>query len=663
MKKFLLSALCAVATLAGSAAEFTYSVDLNRGDLKGTSATLRGVEWTYGTLGNWDGNNNKGYQIGTAKAPVASWSLSTSAFANATITKVTVTAATAKDAAATLEVNVGGASLGSADKGFEMTLATATVTGSANGNLEIKLVNSTEEGKAKAMYIKGWTVTYTADSEIGGGTAPVDPVDPVDPAETVGKGTAESPYTVADVIALNNPGTEAWVKGYIVGCYNYVGESGQGTNVFSATELTTSTNIAIAATPTNYGTNYIAVQLPNKGDIRSALNLVDNAGNFGKEVAVKGTLTGYISTQGVRNTSDYTLNGQTPVEPQVPTEGPGSKDQPYTVVEAIALNNDHSLGWVSGYIVGVMNYDETAKKNVFSATELTTNSNIVIAATAADYGTTYMAVQLPTDSKVRSDLNLVDRPGNLGKEVSVCGSFESYCGTNGVKATSDYTIIGGLAPVEIGEVESLTAFVEDQPATNVKITGAVTVFYQSPDKKYTFITDGTSNIEVYGELANEYKNGDVLTGIIGKFGTHKNMPQLEPQADSFGTATAGTAVEPVTTTLDKVKPADYVLLNNVNIVADGTKFNVTDGTTTLQIFNRFNIEGIEAAEGVTILGIGSVYNDNKQVFPIAINPEQTGISKINAGNGAAVIYDLQGRRLSAPVKGINIINGRKVLVK
>ena len=27
------------------------------------------------------------------------------------------------------------------------------------------------------------------------------------------------------------------------------------------------------------------------------------------------------------------------------------------------------------------------------------------------------------------------------------------------------------------------------------------------------------------------------------------------------------------------------------------------------------------------------------------------------------IYDLQGRRLSAPVKGINIINGKKVLVK
>ncbi|MCX4331306.1 MAG: hypothetical protein OSJ24_03805 [Muribaculaceae bacterium] len=42
----------------------------------------------------------------------------------------------------------------------------------------------------------------------------------------------------------------------------------------------------------------------------------------------------------------------------------------------------------------------------------------------------------------------------------------------------------------------------------------------------------------------------------------------------------------------------------------------------------------------------------------------TGINEFDAArNDATVIFDLQGRRLSAPVKGINIINGRKVLVK
>ncbi|MBE6304823.1 MAG: hypothetical protein E7082_02715 [Bacteroidales bacterium] len=42
----------------------------------------------------------------------------------------------------------------------------------------------------------------------------------------------------------------------------------------------------------------------------------------------------------------------------------------------------------------------------------------------------------------------------------------------------------------------------------------------------------------------------------------------------------------------------------------------------------------------------------------------TGIEEINVESDKVQgIYDLQGRRLSAPVKGINIINGKKVLVK
>jgi len=46
------------------------------------------------------------------------------------------------------------------------------------------------------------------------------------------------------------------------------------------------------------------------------------------------------------------------------------------------------------------------------------------------------------------------------------------------------------------------------------------------------------------------------------------------------------------------------------------------------------------------------------------NNPTTGIEEINVESDKVQgIYDLQGRRLSAPVKGINIINGKKVLVK
>lgn len=43
----------------------------------------------------------------------------------------------------------------------------------------------------------------------------------------------------------------------------------------------------------------------------------------------------------------------------------------------------------------------------------------------------------------------------------------------------------------------------------------------------------------------------------------------------------------------------------------------------------------------------------------------TGIKDIeaNGNNKQDVYYDLSGRRLSVPKKGLNIINGKKVIVK
>ncbi len=46
------------------------------------------------------------------------------------------------------------------------------------------------------------------------------------------------------------------------------------------------------------------------------------------------------------------------------------------------------------------------------------------------------------------------------------------------------------------------------------------------------------------------------------------------------------------------------------------------------------------------------------------NDGTTKIAEINAENAAAgAVYDLQGRKLAAPIKGINIINGKKIIVK
>lgn len=51
------------------------------------------------------------------------------------------------------------------------------------------------------------------------------------------------------------------------------------------------------------------------------------------------------------------------------------------------------------------------------------------------------------------------------------------------------------------------------------------------------------------------------------------------------------------------------------------------------------------------------------MLPLGGSTETTEIFEIVAAQAANGIYDLQGRRLAAPVKGLNIINGKKTIIK
>ncbi len=128
-----------------------------------------------------------------------------------------------------------------------------------------------------------------------------------------GQGTQEAPYTVADVQNLDNPKTESWVKGYIVGFV--VGTKVDETTSFFSTDADSvaNTNLLIAddAAEKDYA-KCLPVQLPS-GEVRDALNLQDNPGNLGKSVALKGTLDAYFGICGVKSVTEYLLEG---VEPE-----------------------------------------------------------------------------------------------------------------------------------------------------------------------------------------------------------------------------------------------------------------------------------------------------------------------------------------------------------
>ncbi len=170
---------------------------------------------------------------------------------------------------------------------------------------------------------------------------------PEEPSDGIadGDGSKESPYSPAQVMALGNPGTTAWVKGYIVGSAadktadsftTATGASASGTNIF----------IAATADETDYN-KCLPVQLP-VGDVRAALNLQANPGNLGKEVVVYGSLEAYFGLPGIKSVSQYKIDGQggdTPVEPVDPVS---SLNATFEGVTAISQLPGWSLQNVKG---------------------------------------------------------------------------------------------------------------------------------------------------------------------------------------------------------------------------------------------------------------------------------------------------------------------------
>ena len=131
----------------------------------------------------------------------------------------------------------------------------------------------------------------------------------------IGDGSKDNPYTVADVLALNNPKTKAWVKGVIVGYVN------DNTYYFTADNVSNNTNLLLAADARVTEKAFcIPVQLP-AGTIRTALNLQDNPTNLGCELLIYGSLEAYFSAPGIKSPSDYVLGEGSGGEDPTPSAG------------------------------------------------------------------------------------------------------------------------------------------------------------------------------------------------------------------------------------------------------------------------------------------------------------------------------------------------------
>lgn len=478
-----------------------------------------------------------------------------------------------------------------------------------------------------------------------------------------GTGTEADPYTVADILAMDLDNTNiasAYVKGYIVGSL----KNGSFTdkNASFSAEGAVATNIMIADDASCKDFKAVAaVQLVSKTDIRTALNLVDNPGNLGKQLTIAGNVTKYCGHIGVKSPKAFTLGeggGTTPDDPVTPpaqgalyseTFASGMGDfttENITLPEGLSyiFKADTQYGYIkaSAYASG-KNYASEAYlvSPVFDATKaakltakfdqaLNYFASIDAAKTEATIvarveGGEWQTLTIPTYPEETGwtfvNTGDIDLSAFDGKKFQIAFRYTSTDTKAGTWEIKNFEIngegtLGNDAPVvENVKVANIAAFKagKDENAT-YEFTSPVTAIYQNG--KYLYTQDATGYLLIFGEIGQKYEQGDVIpAGFTGKYAVYHEGIQLASPA-GFAASTAKGEVSPVETTLEEIGTDminDYVKVEGVTI-ASGI---ISQDGTELVLYDSFKINPADG-ENLTVFGFVSWYSNKLQIVPIQV---------------------------------------------
>lgn len=241
------------------------------------------------------------------------------------------------------------------------------------------------------------------------------------------------------------------------------------------------------------------------------------------------------------------------------------------------------------------------------------------------------------------------------------------------KAEYEGTIPEGPKAENIAALKAL----ENNTEAELTLTDAVVTFVNVKDM---YITDATGSIDFYN-TGLSYTAGQKLNGTIKvKFSVYRNTPQATNPSENNLTATDGEATpqEVAISDVSLAKVCDYVKVSGKVKILEETSGDKTytnyyiadESDNKVMIFNKFkgvpgtDITTLNDGDEATITGIIVPFNDTVEIAVTAMESTSTGIDNINAElTNDAPIYNLAGQRVEKAVKGINIQNGKKFIVK
>lgn len=140
-------------------AQETASLVFTKAPENGKATDTKNMTWSVSSDGAFFGCEKvKGLHYGSGKKTVSFIKVSTSAYAEAVITKIVVNASTANGVEAKVKCEVGGAAFG-VEKKLTSSNAPYTFEGSASGNILVSVYKASKE--TGALYIKSIEITYS----------------------------------------------------------------------------------------------------------------------------------------------------------------------------------------------------------------------------------------------------------------------------------------------------------------------------------------------------------------------------------------------------------------------------------------------------------------------------------------------------------------------
>ena len=194
----------------------------------------------------------------------------------------------------------------------------------------------------------------------------------------------------------------------------------------------------------------------------------------------------------------------------------------------------------------------------------------------------------------------------------------------------------------------------------------------------TLVAAGTANITAEFAGNDEFEAGSVSYKLIVKAAPEPSVDITNTPETAYTVAkandliTAGQGLETkvyVIGTITKIKEVSTSYGNATYWIGDGTEYSAND----LEIYRGYYLEGeyftaedqIKVGDKVIVYGKLVDYKGTKEMTGSSIyslNGVTTGISNIKAetiNDGA--IYNVAGQRVNKLSKGINIVNGKKII--